>query len=341
MNDIIIIEFPPEQEGITWVTREIKEKHVEIKNHETIRNFDTESLCKKKTYQMTNEFKSYLSEVNLRLEKYSSSHSEQVLKQLKDDYKTICVNLGRFGTPLEMVNCIRKINTILYRTTNHLEMIKNEDIQRGIGMSDRGIQIQERLSEIKFLLKKPLSSNELYDIKNELLIFKNELNDNESIFSKADNISVKLFQIENYLNKISKRTPANCDSQAKEEIFIHNNYENNQNGQTQRGKEIQEELANLRDEVKRKDLNPIEKENLTNALLKLQKEINSNIVNFSKFDIIPVRLNQIENYLEKLKNKEDIKQKQVRVNQNNNSQKENTSEPQKNKKKQIIWRFGL
>ena len=87
-------------------------------------------------------------------------------------------------------------------------------------MSDRGIQIHERLSEIKYLIKKDLSSNELHEIKKELLIYKDELINNISIFSKANNIQIRLSQIENYLEKLNdkKEKASKSVNQPKKEI---------------------------------------------------------------------------------------------------------------------------
>ena len=73
--------------------------------------------------------------------------------------------------------------------------------------------------------------------------------------------------------------------------------------------------------------------------MKLQNEINSEIEKFSKFDSIPIRLNQIENYLEKLKDKEDIKQQPVNL--KNEISNETKTESPKKQKMQVIWKFGI
>lgn len=78
-----------------------------------------------------------------------------------------------------------------------------------------------------------------------------------------------------------------------------------QDEKTARGIEIQKQLESLKYEVKRKDLNPIEKENLQKDLLKLQKEIIEERDKFSKADDIQTRLQSIEINLNKLKKSED------------------------------------
>ncbi len=116
----------------------------------------------------------------------------------------------------------------------------------------------------------------------------------------------------------------------------------NLNGKTARGNEIQNILSNLQTETKRKDLNPIEMENLRKTLLTLKKEMTDEIKKFSKFDSIPVRLDQVLNYLERLKEKEQPVVKKASENSKLKAQaKIEETNKIKNGKMKIIWKFGL
>ncbi len=343
-NELIQVFFDLATENIDWEkrklrnTQQISKAHKVHKQEHSIKHVATQNKSSVRS-EMTEDFLKFITDINIRIDDYRQSGEKELLKQLEEDYRILCVNFEHFGRPQVMAKCIKNASTVLHGNRKKLNKIKKQDKQKSIEMTDRGIQIQKRLSEIKSLIKKDLSQYELHKINNELIIYKNELTDNLSVFSKADNISIKLFQIENYLCKLSQMIIVNSNLSKKEEVIIQETNYNAQNGQTQRGTEIQAELARLRDEVKKKDLNPIEKENLINALLKLQYEINSEVDKFSKFDSIPIRLSQIENYLEKLKGKEKIKQESVKT--NNEVLKKNKPEISKKQKMQIIWKVSL
>lgn len=225
------------------------------------------------------------------------------------DYKILCVNFDRYGQSPEMSNCIKKLERCLHNNhiSNNYKMTKTKSKQHP-ALSSLELKIQNRLKEIKSVIKKDLDSSKIIKLKNELTSLRAKLLNDTDTFSEICNIPSKITQIDSYLSKIR---------QVSSTVFTNTNNKTQTNdkdklkvfGQTQRGIEIQEELSILREETKRKDLNLIEKENLTNTLIKLQNEITSSMEKFSKFDSIPVRLNQIENYLEKLKNKEEIKPK--------------------------------
>ena len=341
-NEIIQLFFDPATEYIDWekrkprisqqITKTPKEDH-SIKQAVPQNKLSVSS-------EMTEDFSNFIADVNLKVNEYRKARVKELLIQLEDDYKILCVNFEHFGRPQVMLTCIKNVRDILRGNTKKLEKIKKQVKQKRIGMTDKGIHMQERLSEIKSLIKKDLSQNELREINNELIIYKNELTENSSVFSKADNIQIKLSLIENYLYKLSPKINTSSILPEKREIIAQNTPDKTQNGQTQRGIEIQEELASLREEVKRKDLNPIEKENLTNNLLKLKKEITLEMEKFSKFDSIPIRLNQIENYLKKLKEQEEKKSKTIVSIQNKNQETIN-EKILKKEKKRVIWKFGL
>ena len=200
------------------------------------------------------DIKSYIIEVNNRIDEYCKFGTKELENKLADDHRNILTNFYIYGSPSEMFNCIKRLcTTLTKRQSSATDSLTN------------------------------INSNK----------------------AQADD---------------------KCESKTS--------------GQTQRGIEIQEELAFLRDETKRKDLNPIEKENLTDALIKLQNEITSNMDKFSKFDSIPVRLNQIENYLEKLKNREEIKTKTTETIQKTDVEEKKDDGSKKNKM-QLIWKFSL
>ena len=341
-NELIQLFFDPATENIDWEKRKPRNKpqiNKPIKQEKDIKQTQPERNVSIPS-KMTEDFAQFIASVSLKADEYKKSGSKELLKQLENDYTVLCVNFEHFGKPQEMTMCIKKVLNILRVNTGTLKIIKKNDKQKRLGMSDRGIQIHERLSEIKYLIKKDLSSNELHEIKKELSIYKDELTNNISIFSKADNIQIRLSQIENYLNKIAQKNITTSKLQENEEEIVQSFDDKTQNGQTLRGIEIQEELASLRDEVKRKDLNPIEKENLTNALLKLQNEITIEMDKFSKFDSIPIRLNQIENYLEKLNDKKEKASKSVNK-PKKEIEEDKKEDSTKKQKKQVIWKFGL
>lgn len=340
-NEIIQVFFDPATENIDWEKRKLRNSQQICntpKQERSVKQIASQNKSSARS-EMTEDFSNFIADVNLKVNEYRKTRVKELLIQLEDDYKILCVNFEHFGRPQVMLACIKNVRDILRGNTKKLAKIKKQVKQKRIGMTDRGIQIQERLFEIKSLIKRNLSQYELREINNELKIFKDELTSNTSVFSKADNIPIIISQIENYLRKLSQLIIINSNLSEKEEFIIQGDNDNDQNGQTQRGIEIQKELANLRYEVKRKDLNPIEKENLKNALFKLQNEINLEIEKFSKFDCIPIRLDQIESYLKKLKDKEVIKQHPTSL--KNEILKEDKSGSQKKQKMQIIWKSRL
>lgn len=346
--DEIIIEFPPEQEGITWNKRIIIQKPInKVVNQTNAINYEELYNIKIQTPKMNDDFRKYIFGINSRIDEYYAKKTPVLLKQLKDDYTILCVNYDNFGKPQEMTNCISRLNSLLgYKSLKNKKL--NKDKLRIQGLSDldsqttkhvnntfssKGLLIVKQLSEIKVSIKKVNNKKEDIDyLLKKLQEIKDDIENNLSVFTNVDNIQVRLQQIEQY--KIKLRESFNSLT------LLNTNVETTQdtNGKktgTKRGLEIQEELANLRDEAKRKDLNPIEKENLINSLLKLQKEIISNGDKFSKYDSIPVRLDQIENYLEKLKEK-PIKKDSVPLSKPKDEQKEEDKS-----KKKVIWKFGL
>lgn len=139
---------------------------------------------------------------------------------------------------------------------------------------------------------------------------------------------------------ILKKSPHNSQSIASKTI---RNIDS-QNKPSKRGLEIQKELENLKYEVKRKDLNPIEKENLQNLLIKLKKEMTNEVNNFSKADDIHTRINQIGLYLSKLENDRIQVKEKIKVETSQISQKTDLPIAQNkilNKKMKTIFHFGL
>lgn len=341
-NELIQLFFDPATENIDWekrkprITPQKQTSKSQEKNNKTI----TSSV--KLTSRMPDNFKSYIAEVNIRIDEYRQSGSKELKNKLADDYKIMCVNFDNYGRPLEMSNCIKRLYSTVYcNRVSNKDTTTRTTSKPQLAYSERGLQIQNRLKEIKPLIKQKLEPVEINDLRNELIFLREELTNSPDIFSKFDNIPIKISQIDSYLSKIGQATTTdslNIINANKAETD--NKNESKVSGQTQRGIEIQEELAVLREETKRKDLNPIEKENLTNALIKLQNEITSNMEKFSKFDSIPVRLTQIENYLEKLKDKEEIKPKPTGT-MHKTDVEEKKDETSKKKKMQVIWKFGL
>lgn len=111
---------------------------------------------------------------------------------------------------------------------------------------------------------------------------------------------------------------------------------------TSRGLELQKRLSELQKETKRKDLNSIEKEYLSNELIELKKEMIVQIEKFSKQDCIPVRLDQIERYLARLNMDKTQPKMQVEtiISKNNDEEKKDSSKKGK-RKMQVVYKFGL
>ncbi len=70
--------------------------------------------------------------------------------------------------------------------------------------SVRGLQIQNRLKEIKILIKQKKESYGINEIRRELLFLKEKLTNNSNNFSKFYNIPIKISQIDSYLSKIGE-----------------------------------------------------------------------------------------------------------------------------------------
>lgn len=241
-NEIIQIFFDPATENIDWEKRKPRNGQQFTKTPKqeySIKQFVTQNKSSVHS-EMTEDLSKFITEIKIRIDEYKNLGAKELLKQLDEDYRFLCVNFEHFGRTQTVASCIQRISSIL----------------------------------------------------------------------------------------------------EKEGVNIQKSNDNTQNGKTQRGIEIQEELASLREEIKIKDLNPIKKENLTNNLLKLKREITLEMEKFSKFDSIPIRLNQIENYLKKLKEQEEKKTKTIVSIQNKNQETIN-EKTLKKEKKRVIWRFGL
>lgn len=297
------------------------------------------------TSQKNDSLLNFIKEVEQKIKKDKNSSSEYELAQIKQDLIKLCSNRYSFGESKEILSCIDNLNNYFLYKKNLISKSRNQYknircdrnvIQQKL---DRGVQIYERLKEINAIIKQIEEKSECNLMKNELLALKDELINKVSIFSEIDNIPSMIFQIDDYINAIEQRKKS-CISTTKKTLVTAKIIPN---GHTKRGCEIQKELENLQKETKRKDLNPIEKENLRNILLKLQMEILSDPDKFSKSDAIQGRLGQIENYLNRLKEKDIQRTKQVE-NSELIDEKNKVSELAKKKSKKkmkVIYRYGL
>lgn len=341
-NELIQLFFDPDTENIDWEKIKPRINPPKQTSKNSVNNNNRSNISVKQSPSMSDNFKSYIIEVNNRIDEYCKFGTKELKNKLADDYKIMCVNFDNYGRTLEMSNCIKRLHSTVYcNRVSNKDTTTRTTSKPQLAYSERGLQIQNRLKEIKLLTKQKLEPGEINDLRNELIFLREELTNSPDIFSKFDNIPIKISQIDSYLSKIGQATATDSLTNINSnKAQSDDKCESKTSGQTQRGIEIQEELAILREETKRKDLNPIEMENLTNTLIKLQNEITSSMEKFSKFDSIPVRLNQIENYLEKLKNMEEIKPKITETIQKTDVE-EKKDDGSKKKKMQLIWKFSL
>lgn len=270
-NELIQLFFDPAVENTDWEKRKPRIIAPKQINKSYEKNNKVSTNFAKQSPRMSDNFKSYIAEVNGRIDEYRQSATKELKNKLADDYKILCINFDNYGKPQEMSNCIKRLYSTVYsnRISNR-HTTPRITSKPQLAYSDRGLQIQNRLKEIRSLIKQNKKSDEINELRRELLFLRDELTNNADIFSKFDNIPIKISQIDSYLSKIGKAPfidaftgIVNNKSQRDDSC------ESKVSGQTQRGIEIQEELAILREETKRKDLNPIEKENLTNVLSSL------------------------------------------------------------------------
>lgn len=368
-NELIQVFFNLGQENSDWIKREprkiIDSIHLLELSHKTIKQqIKVPSVKQKQQIDKEEELKIFRNIDNIL--KYLTNREKESFGHFssKEEYAFI----GRLDALLNIMDenkayysqyklqeCINRIIKIKQRVWKKepLVSVTKERIIPSIGKSNtskkgqvhskRGLEIQNRLQEIKVEIKrKDLLENEKQQLVKELSKLKQELSINETSFTKFDNIPIKISQIENYLEKLNYTEPTQIVTRVTKNITsVQSPEQNNSEGKTTRGIEIQEILSKLQEETKRKELNPIEKENLRNTLLNLKKEMILQESKFSKFDSIPVRLNQVENYLERLKEKLPEKPKVEISTKTEETIPNSTNNKTKKEKPKVIWKFGL
>lgn len=186
MSEIIEIEFRPEDEGVTWIKREI------------------------------HFYNKIPAEVNVAAAKETTKlNSNEVCPTTSPQPEEYIENATDKGS--DKKNATNKIKVYVKNPArlNHLVNKSTTDVQRKVEevstkhtvdtliQSPRALEIEKELSEIKTKLKQGvLSANEKNLISEKLKKLETELCENS--FSAADNISVKLNQLEWCTRKLKK-----------------------------------------------------------------------------------------------------------------------------------------
>ena len=346
MEEKILAIFLPEQENKSWEkriphvintvsSRELEEKKDNKNEVSEINKKDVTSNTSLKRENNPFLNLSYVErfiywKIEESLDIHSTSERVAFLKKLKLLKKEIESHKNYYNNNEKFAQCLELLNE-LYSTMENkkqLQLINPGTLLK----TQKGMEIEKQLNKIKQEIKtNVLCEEDRISLLSKLKDIRSDIELHIKVFSKNDNIPGKLEQIEQYFSKLQNRNISNTNNKAINQIL---------EGPTKRGREIQEELAKLRDETKRKDLNPIEKEYLSKQLLALQKEMISENDKFSKFDSIPVRLDQVQNYLEKLRDKKQNIPKSPSFTEKKDKEEINKVTSKK-QKKQIIWKFGL
>ena len=251
-------------------------------------------------------------------------------------------------------NIIKQISKNGFSSTSNNDKKNNSDISlfRDIDNVKKCIKDQEKKSYSYF------NSKDEYEFIGRLDALVRIIKENRNYYQdereinncldKINKIKQRIWNptttVDNYENKFKSMVISSQGAHTEIQTNSVKNEENsgyNTEGKTERGIQIHIALCDIREEINQKYLNPIQKENIRKSLLSLRREIEENLEHFSKHDSIPIKLDQIENYLKKVEiplEKPKTEQKVQEVKQIQNS---STPIEKKKEKKKVIWKFGL
>lgn len=231
MSEIIKIDFPPEQEGMTWEKREphkiIKKEKEEVKK-------STETIIKKEEIKKEKEpkkvqkdpFADYALTMNFVTKKLKESKNVKYSYDAKNYIKQLTL------LKKEILNHIRKYPN-KKRTKEYLNKIDSrikaldklvikpitvpDNSQTNIPKSPKGLEIEEKLNIIKKEIRKNnLDKTLCNSLLEKLQEIKDDIEEDSSVFIESDNIKAKLFQIKYNQDKLIKIL--GDDYKPKEEI---------------------------------------------------------------------------------------------------------------------------
>lgn len=229
MSDIIIINFLPGEEGITWKRR--KPHYIHIKK----------DVIKKST---------------------TKREPEITVPQDCDDDIMVYQKVPEIKKP--------KPNELLY--------------------------IKDVTEKVRILVRKAIVNNKNPDEKNNITA---EINDLESNLKEHRDYFCNLELSTQYMKMIYDLTHLRYTFGYNNKTSSNNNIKNKKNvnnNLSEKGIQLGQKLTELKKQVKKKNLSDEEKRNLMNELVEIKIYIENNQDDFSKFDNISGRLNQIEQY---------------------------------------------
>ncbi len=231
-NELIQVYFNLGQENSDWIKRpkriiidntpllEISHKQKSTEQKIKVSNISTKKQIDKEEERILlrniDNIKKFLTNRKKESFGYFSSKEEYAfIGKLDALLKIMDENKGYYSR-YDLEECIDEIIRIKQRVWKK-ELVVNETKEKvtssinksnltikGQIHSKRGLEIQNRLKEIKIVIKrKDLLQNEKQQLVKELIKMEQELLFNETVFTKFDNIPIKISQIENYLEKLN------------------------------------------------------------------------------------------------------------------------------------------
>lgn len=218
MSETIFIEFPPEQEGITWIKREPRIINLKksksnvvtaIESQEKIPNTPKKKESKPKE-DIFKDFSNVQLFINTRMYEARKNvlpiKKEQFVGRLRILEKVIKEN-DKYYENKDLVNqSFEKLETLIkyveekkYGVSGVTKKPNNFNKYK----SQKGLEIEKQLNEIKPKLKRVyIPKFEREGLLEKLRIIKKDIEKNMSTFKGVDNIPCRLNQIEQYCQKL-------------------------------------------------------------------------------------------------------------------------------------------
>lgn len=227
MDEIITIEFPANMEGITWKKRKprvintinktianqtkTENASFENKKDDSLKN-GKESIESKKSANSKNkidlfdDFLNIQKYVNKRIEESSSLkktlEKQDFIKKMNLLLKEIDSHKAKYTDTKLVKDYVRKINDVIKKLQDSEQEQKTRlTININIYKSQKCLEIEKILTDLKKVVKRSdLTDTDKESYLKQLEKMKKDIESNLSVFTKYDNIPMRLKQIEQYQN---------------------------------------------------------------------------------------------------------------------------------------------
>lgn len=247
MSVTIFIEFPPEQEGITWTKREPriinlkKPKRAVVIMPESQKEI-TYTTTKKEINRKDDIFKEFSNVqlyINTRMYEARKNvlpiKKEQFIGRLKILIKVINENNNYYENKNLVEQSLQKIDTLIKFVEEKkygVPGITKKPNSINKYKSQKGLEVEKQLNAIKPKLKRTyIPKFEREGLLNELAILKKDIEKNMATFKGVDNIPCRLNQIEQYCQKLQNMNDTVESPKAQ-------NVENNNSDSTKKKKRV-------------------------------------------------------------------------------------------------------